>query len=350
MVVTHVYNPEHDLAMAYGGEGFTPPAAGRGMRAGLGFLPAFWACDGDFIIVDDVAAMERAAAPFGEFLPKVSFVSWDQLSGFAGRHEGLVVKPWGWDMALRHQLLRAGIPSGFLPKKEEVERVRMLSHRRTTIPLLRRLVDVLPDTLGCRHEAHDLEDVRKWLSQKGAAVCKSPWSSSGRGVRFVEKNLDANLEGFLRNVLTHQGSVILEPCYHRLMDFAMEFMVEGENVRYEGLSLFDTRHGAYVGNMLATEEEKWKTLGSAVPEEVVLPIIPALEEGLAETFAGYQGPLGVDMMVVEADGRRKVHPCVEVNVRRTMGWAALAIAQRIRGRYDTLHVECRDGGYHLCLE
>jgi hypothetical protein len=75
--------------MAYGGEGFTPPAAGRGMRAGLGLLPAFWASEGDSILVDDVTAMERAAAPFEEFLPKVAFVSWSQLPDVVKSHEHL---------------------------------------------------------------------------------------------------------------------------------------------------------------------------------------------------------------------------------------------------------------------
>ena len=350
MTVTHIYNPEHDLAMAYGGEGFTPPAAGRGMRAGLGFLPAFWACEGDYVLVDDVAEMEREALRFREFLPKVTLISWSQLPDIVCNHEDLEIKPWGWDMALRHQLLRAGIPPNNLPKAEEVEKVRMLSHRRTSIPLLKHLASTLSDMVGERHEAKSLDEVRQWMSQEGTVVCKSPWSSSGRGVRFVETTLDANLEGFLRNVLVHQGSIIVEPCYHRLMDFAMEFMVGDDEVLYEGLSLFDTRNGAYSGNVLATEEGKWELLGTVIPQEVVRPLVTALETGLAETFKGYQGPLGVDMMVVEEKGCRKVHPCVEVNVRSTMGWAAIAVALRTRGRFDTMRVACQDGRYHLCLE
>ena len=349
-MVTHVYNPEHDLALAYGGEGFTPPAAGRGMRMGLGFLPAFWACDGDFILVDDVTEMVKEAERFRDFLPQVTFISWGQLQSLAESHEAIFFKPWGWDMALRHQLLRAGIPSNCLPKTEDVERVRMLSHRRTTIPLLSRLVDTLPGLVGQRYEAKALEEMRQWMSQMGAIVFKSPWSGSGRGVRFVEEALDANLEGFLRNVLAHQGSVIVEPRYHRRMDFAMEFMAEGEVVRYEGLSLFTTRNGAYAGNVLATEEEKWEILKKEIPPEVVRTLIPALEVGLAEAFAGYQGPMGVDMMVVEEDGCRKLHPCVEVNVRQTMGWAAIAVAKRTKGKFGTMRVECQDGHYNLCLE
>ena len=41
----------------------------------------------------------------------------------------------------------------------------------------------------------------------------------------------------------------------------------------------------------------------------------------------YQGPLGVDMMIVAgAEGQGfLLHPCVEINLRRTMGHVALSI-------------------------
>lgn len=347
----HIYNPEHDLALAYGGEGFTPPAAGKGMRVGLGFLPAFWACDGDFVLVDDVAAMEREAGRFEEFLPQVSFISWKQLPTFAHHFENLVIEPWGWNLSLRRQLLQAGVPHFCLPTVEEVDRVRMLSHRRAAIPLLKTLVDAFPGMAGERYEAYGLEEVRLWLSKNVKTVFKSPWSSSGRGVRFVEAMADANLEGFVRNVLERQGSIIIEPYYPCLTDFALEFLADERGfVHYDGLSLFDTRHGAYCGNVLATEEEKWELLGKVVPADDVRQLIPTLERALANMCVGYQGPLGVDMMVVEIDGQREVHPCVEVNVRRTMGLAAISVAQRTKGRYDLMHVMVRNGQYKFCLE
>jgi hypothetical protein len=47
----------------------------------------------------------------------------------------------------------------------------------------------------------------------------------------------------------------------------------------------------------------------------------------------YRGPFGVDMMIVRGDGIEKtedgnclLHPCVEINLRRTMGHVALAIS------------------------
>lgn len=50
----HVFNPEHDIVMAYGDGMFTSPHAARGLRRDLGFIPAFTAEDGDFVLVDDI--------------------------------------------------------------------------------------------------------------------------------------------------------------------------------------------------------------------------------------------------------------------------------------------------------
>ena len=40
----------------------------------------------------------------------------------------------------------------------------------------------------------------------------------------------------------------------------------------------------------------------------------------------YDGPLGIDMLVTS---ERNIHPCVEINLRDTMGRVAIDIQQRI---------------------
>ena len=52
----HVFNPEHDIALAANLCQFTAPHAGRQLRSDLGHIPALWASDGDMVLVDDVAA------------------------------------------------------------------------------------------------------------------------------------------------------------------------------------------------------------------------------------------------------------------------------------------------------
>ena len=51
-MILHVFNPEHDIALASNLSNFTAPHAGRQLRYDLGFLPALWAEDGDIIKID----------------------------------------------------------------------------------------------------------------------------------------------------------------------------------------------------------------------------------------------------------------------------------------------------------
>ena len=50
----HIFNPEHDIALASNLSNFTAPHAGRQLRADLGFLPALWAEEGDVVLVENV--------------------------------------------------------------------------------------------------------------------------------------------------------------------------------------------------------------------------------------------------------------------------------------------------------
>lgn len=351
MAIFHLFNPEHDLALAYGKEGFTPPAAARNLRKGLGFLPAFWADEGDWVVVDDVEEAERQASRFATLLPKVNFCHWKQLGQIARGTDGKpLIDPWGWNHSLRHALLRAGLDEGALPSREQLEWVRAISHRRTTINLLETLVRSVPATIGKRKEAKDLDEVWRWMEQWGRCVVKAPWSSSGRGVRLVDNDGDPGTLKFVRNTIERQGSIIVEPFYNKVMDFAMEFILDGEKeAKFVGLSVFHTNRGAYLGNVLAGEDEKWDMLQRVAGRDDMRSLAKALQRLLGEMCDPYRGPVGVDMMVVEQEGGRCVHPCVEVNVRRTMGMAAVSVAMRTEGRFKTMATDCRGGECQLVL-
>ena len=124
---------------------------------------------------------------------------------------------------------------------------------------------------------------------------------------------------------------MLEPYYNKVADFAMEFISDGRGtVRYCGLSVFDTRSGAYSGSVLDTEEEKTARLGAWISPALLLMIKEQLTMVLSKRLgSSYRGPLGVDMMVVSVDNQLMVHPCVELNLRLTMGHVALALTRRL---------------------
>ena len=321
-MILHIFNPEHDLALASNLSNFTAPHAGRQLRQDLGWLPALWAGENDFVLVDHVKYAQRC---YGRIRTRVGggqiqFVDKTQLN----RLDISEVRPWGWNLALRSFLLRYGVNA--VLSEENIAGIRELSHRRHAVSLLKSLQ--MTGTTGLSCETDSMTYISECLRHDGAIVVKAPWSSSGRGIRFFNDSLNDSQARWVRNVIDHQGSVIVEPYYHKVKDFGMEFESDGRGcVRYLGLSLFLTKNGAYKGNVLMSEEKKAEQLCRYVPAELLLKIQERVCCELGHLFKGrYEGPFGVDMMIVSQPDVNDLllHPCVEINLRRTMGHVALS--------------------------
>lgn len=348
----HLFNPEHDIALALNATQFTPPHAARGLRSDLGFLPTLWAEDGDLVLVDDVEAATAAARHLaGRGAAKVAFVSADQLSTQPYEFiSHLQIDPWGWDAALCHRL-RAIHPAfgASLPSAEALQQVRELSHRRFAAEhLLPQLVASHPQFVGQSHWCATMDEVRRLVENGRESVLKAPWSSSGRGLRYVYDRLTPHNEGWCQNIIRQQGGIMVEPKYNKVADFGLEFTVGADGaVHYEGLSLFRTENGAYTGSILATEADKQQMLGRYLPPTLLRHLQSRLQALLSEALAQrYQGPAGIDLMVVSTDKEElAVHPLVELNLRRTMGHVALALSPDEHGPHALMHTHF-DGSHH----
>ena len=363
----HIFNPEHDTALASGLANFTAPHAARQLRHDLGFLPAFWVERGDMILVDDVERAERswqklsfrAATLFGrEHLQQVmpEFVhSRRQLHIAPGSN----IAPWGWNAALKAQLLRRGISERLLPTDDQIDTIRHFSHRRqaaTLLPMLR-----AEGTVGESSACYDFGEVTILLQQHQRLVLKAPWSSSGRGLRFVSASdsllSSTYLSGWFRNIVDSQGCVMAEPYYNKVKDFGMEFYSDGNGtITYLGLSLFHTQNGAYTGNLLATETKKRCLITRYIPDSLLDVVRERICRFLAAAFGRiYRGPFGIDMMVVSAHPSPitlhpspfMLHPCVEINLRRTMGHVALALSPTDDDVMGVMRIEYTDNNYRL---
>lgn len=366
----HIFNPEHDIALAHGSPLFTSPRAGRQLRADLGFLPALWAGEESVVWTDQPQeALENVRRLGLDVLPGL-FVDTPTLRRLA--HQVEAIDPWGWDAALCHQLQRLGVNPRVLPTDEELKEVRALSHRRTAKGLLDSICHTLliDNEIGCSikekeevvettskaveltGEAIEVKDEAALLQQLARwpeAVLKAPWSSSGRGVRMVSAPVHSSILQWALGVMRRQGSLMVEPLYHKVADFGMEFSANAEGFTYLGLSLFDTSGTAYTGNLLATEEEKRTKLArylSPTQIDSLRQLVLHCLEAISPRFR--LGPFGIDMMIVRTeDGKTRVHPCVEINFRRTMGHVAIALQQRITTPAEAMAVTFEDGHYHL---
>lgn len=348
----HVFNPEHDIALAANLSNFTAPHAGRALRADLGFLPTIWADEQDAVLVDDIDDTRQRWADCmirnGLQYPELKWVTLHDLHAL---HLD-AVSPWGWDLALRAQLLRYGVKAELLPTVDEIEQIRCLSHRQQAADILKELHE-MQGTTGEAFCCQNVDEIEEKVNQYHHIVLKAPWSSSGRGVRFVEGSMNASMRRWAERVVQSQGGIMVEPCYNKVEDFAMEFFSDGlGHVDYQGLSVFKTTHGAYVGNVLATEEIKQQMLSRYIPISVLMEVKERLCFLTATLFQNrYAGPFGVDMMVIRetAIGDTLLHPCVEINVRRTMGHVALALAKHEKGPQRIMRVAL-SGRYELNVE
>lgn len=295
MLLPPLFNPSNDMALAANLRQYTPPRHIQQMEADLVGLARFW-------------------------------------------DEG----PWGWSLATKQYYLRKGIPETELPTNEWLAEHRRLSSREFAVNYYQRLASLLSPHEEGRNLLLPCQAryVTSFTPQELLALCESqrdgetslsplrgswrglilkfPWSSSGRGNVVVRGEMDEPTQRRIRKTIQEQGGIVVEPFYaDKELDFAMEFWVDGSSTRFLGYSVFSADEmGHYGGNYVESQDELLRRI--SLPNELLQRLIDYHQRELSRL--SYRGPVGIDMMRL-SDGR--VHPCVEINFRRTMGLLAL---------------------------
>ncbi len=286
----YIFNPEHDLCIANGDENFVPP------RSAVGF--------------------SKENEDLSEWLKRPN-------------KQRRQIVPWGWNHSLKKRLINEGFDPAALPSEEDLQFIRAHSRREFALDVHSRLSCedshvVAPDY---RIVATSLSEVEAFISANGSAVLKSPLSGSGKGIRFVRERLSDSDEGWCRRTLGKQGTVIVERRLEIIKECAMLFECHHEGIDFIGYSLFESRNGAYIKNILASNEDIEAMIAGYIPRDTLIAIREDLTAILADTLVGhYEGFLGVDQMICQADSPVFV-PVSEINLRMTMGLIA-------RNRYD----------------
>ena len=256
--------------------------------------------------------------------------------------------PWGWDWDTRQYLNRERhIALKDLPTDAELEAIRQLSNRRTTIQILEQLHfdGPMPEHLT------SAEALDAFIERTDGAGCdfvlKTPWSSSGRGlIRSTVTPRDVMRQRALA-AIRKMGGIMAEHWFRKQQDFAMLFFVGREAVSFLGYSLFDNEEsGTYrLGYLLPNDAiERRLTQTSNVQPEQLHQLRDQLLSILTDLFRPFFGKawqlgyVGIDMMTYISQclsspppgeaGRRSLHPCVELNLRCTMGVVARLWADR----------------------
>lgn len=344
----HLYNPANDLALGLGCRNYTPPPNAASLQRAGALLPLWWAEAGDCVLAPgaDMAGAASLKALYGLEGEPVS----------EARGCDAIPDPWGWSADAVRIFASAGVGADSLPSDRDIESMRMLSHRRTSILMLREMErdDLLPLETSDPQEAVAMEQ------EYPGCYIKSPWSGSGRGV-FCAGGLSPEiLASKAAGIIHRQGSVMVERGMKgKQADFAMLFHIADGVARYRGISMFLTENrGMYSGNIVASQEWIFSRLAAMAGRDNLERTAQTAAEALGKIVGHqYEGWAGMDMMVCREG---MIHPCIEVNLRRTMGVVAMDVAAKLspsrpglmawrRGKPDGLTLLPPAEGWALCL-
>ena len=185
----YYFNPDNDLALANGGDHYTPTPMAEQLRRDLQLLPCWIADEGDCVLCDS-----------SKFQPwihnhglNVTIITPDDLPKLDGN---VVIRPWGWSPAMRWRLLRYGVKESLLPTTSQIKQWRQLSHRRTTIALHEAISRYAHKSFcPAPIELTDLHAILKFAHDYPGCYAKEPWSGSGRG---VYRALDPDGQDFIQ--------------------------------------------------------------------------------------------------------------------------------------------------------
>lgn len=316
----HIFNPDTEMAMAVGHCSYTPPLRVSRMIEQQILLPALYADSGDMIAVPDKLISHITASTLYHDVAKARDIDIIPFSAIGDN----LPEPWGWNLPLRSTLIKAGVCADVIPSAQVINNWRELANRNTAIKVLRETIvsgSSYPTPIEITTTAHDALCAVQQFAERGyKSVVKFPWSSSGRGVFFIP---DTKI---ISDAIAHQGSVVIEPLWDKTLDFASEWRCEDGRVYFSGYSLFiNSGNGRYTGNIVADDDtlraEILKHCESRHLDESLERLREALERHIAPV---YDGPLGVDML---CDTHGEINPCVEINLRMTMGHVANRIFQ-----------------------
>lgn len=336
MPLLHYFNPGHETAVLNGSPYYMAPARILRMHRDLAFLPAWYAAPEDYILAENPVGTSFIRDMTRRFGPFATPLTARETVAKARTMPAAVASPWGWSPQSVHRYEtwkeETGWHSLVIPPYDEA--YARLCARQTAALCLRSLSGVLPEpdkTIFPRFRS-SLEEIEKWVkAARQPVVLKAPYSSSGRGLRWVTGEITAPDRTWIAGILKKQGSISIEPALDKQADFAMEFFSDGQGcVSFEGLSLFHTtQQGHYTGNFVGSQVEIACRLAPFV-DSGLLEEIKAATQTILQDMAGYlyTGYIGVDMLVYkDGQGAFRLHPCVEINMRRTMGTTALHISR-----------------------
>ena len=335
----YFFNPTCETAIANGSETFMATRILRGFEDDLSLLPMIFTSPGDMVL-----SAQQPSEKFIGGLKQIRF----PVCGSTSKDELLKTKnlklnrviPWGWSPAAHFQLKE--IKDHTSPEFQS-SRVfnwqpghRALFERKTSAQILDRFLSEYGTSDYCSPEAipsamQSEDEIFNYLKSRTEVVLKSPVSSSGRGVQMIRnRQMSCSDIQWSKAVLKQSGYLMAEPLHHKKLDLSFQFEIDASGkIIYRGHVFFYTNgNGMYQGHYL--NQNASDLVGKNTDEllnETGNKLKSILENSMYPAF--YEGFMGIDGMIIEAKDQLKIHPCLEINCRLTMGMLALKIQNLI---------------------
>ncbi len=332
-----IFNPDHEIALANDDKNFKPKKNIVRLAHDLLLLP-LWYDDGCTIVASATTPQwENLAYSLGLSYNKVESIDYSTVTK---------INLWGWNKAICKSLADNGLPNELTKTDLQLADIRRLTERRTAIEAMKLINNLINSSLIPQSPIIliSMDEVLQFVkSLDNIAVLKSPLSESGKGVYFVSSNtMTHSVLGWTSRTISQQGYMVAERYYDVLHNFAMEFAVLGEQVYFEGYSLFTTNGKSYEKNILIPDAAIEQLIAKYVPNRLIEDIRDILMSFLKNNIAPYyKGYLGVDMFIYNHENEYRLHPCVEINLRPTMGLVANRFYKNFvtEGRQGTFNVD-----------
>lgn len=272
----------------------------------LQFLPVLYAPPEDGVLVTCTPPSDFVTECHLHHISNNPFSAYDQIDS------------WGYSLKILEWAKKKNIPY-FMPSWDIVKMVnsKVFSFEACPLPGGRLL--------------YNEDDLKEWMNtQKKEAVLKTSFGASGRGHYFfnAETGIDwPQILLFANKEWKEKRALIGEPWMKRLLDFSTQWEIsKSKEIKKLGTTLCTNdvkgRHQSNevgdLSSIFGNHLEKIKEHDHFV-EKVLLKIADV----------GYFGNVGIDAMIYEKEDRTvHLHPIVEINARKTMGWAALEIRKR----------------------
>ena len=330
----HYFNPGHETAVLNASKHYHPSAHIIKMQADLAFLPAWYAQEGDFVFME-TPLPDNFMLSLEPVQIQVHPVTLADIETNRENFRHSTIELWGISPQSVHFFRKISDQLNLsLVVPCWKDEFRFLGSRFASYEVLATLLTEIPEiekNILPRFYS-DIETIEQQISHNNEQfLIKSPYSSSGRGLLWAPQGMLMQSERqILSGMLKKQSQVSIEKVLDKCIDFSMQFEIStNRETRFAGYSIFQTNSkGVYKKSLLAGQEFIKKQITDLIDEDLLLQTQIALSKILQKMYAPhYTGVIGVDMLIYKSGDSFRLHPCVEINMRKNMGYLAIRLSE-----------------------